>query len=234
MVMESHTQPHSCLLLPLCKAGLTFPTPEMCRCHLCCAGQAQGWSRAGEGEGEGGGRFDTRGVKVLGDALKLMPAWRRRKRNTVQGHRGCLELPTEQSLHLVKAESTPESRTYLSQHPGQHLLQPASSSHWVHVQGITLLQPCFLLFLLLFFLRYVLGRAGIHSSITPPAGELLDWLSPACHTGHQDKGGWAMILRRQDGLGYPHFARKMNSFLAAWILHLFHGNSCLASCRASS
>lgn len=42
-----------------------------------------------------------------------------------------------------------------------------------------------------------------------------------------------MILRRQEGFGYPFFARKTNSFLAAWILQLSHGNSCLASCRAS-
>lgn len=40
---------------------------------------------------------------------------------------------------LVKPGSTPESGTYLSQHPG--LLQPDSRTHWVHVQGITLLQP---------------------------------------------------------------------------------------------
>lgn len=134
---------------------------------------------AGEG---GGSRFDTRGVKVLGDALELMSSWRRR-RNAVQGHRGYLKLPMEQSLLpaqnvLVKPESTPESGTYLSQHSG--LLQPGSRTHWVHVQGRTLLQP--LLPPLPPFLPQVC--AGLcwdpqqHHSF-PPAGELLP---PSTHS----------------------------------------------------
>lgn len=48
--MVSHIQPHSCLLLPLCKAGLTFPTPEVCGCHPRSAGGGQG-----QGEGEAAG-----------------------------------------------------------------------------------------------------------------------------------------------------------------------------------
>lgn len=106
---------------------------------------------------------------------------------------------------------------------------------------------CFLLFLL-FFLRYVLGYAGIHSSIThspqlgssclpPPIAEGLALSPPAplpVTQATSNQGGWSMILKRQDGFGYPLFAGKTNPFLAAWILQLSHGNSCLASCRAST
>lgn len=35
-------------------------------------------------------------------------------------------------------------------------------------------------------------------------------------------------------MGYPLFARKTSSFVAAWILQLSHGSSCLASCTAGT
>lgn len=93
-------------------------------CHPC---HAAGRPRAGGGQwqGKGDSRFDTRGVKVLGDALKLMSAWRRRNAGS-QGlpgsSHGTEPLPAQNVL--VKPEFSPESGTYLSQHPG--LLQPDS------------------------------------------------------------------------------------------------------------
>lgn len=88
----------------------------------CCwrAGAAGGQCR-----GRADSRFDTRGVKVLGDALKLMSAWRRRSAGS-QGlpgsSLGTEPLPAQNVL--VKPEFSPESGTHLSQHPG--LLQPDS------------------------------------------------------------------------------------------------------------
>lgn len=47
--MVAHFQPHSCLLLPLCKAGLIFPTPR-------CVGATLTVLLAGPGLEEGSGR----------------------------------------------------------------------------------------------------------------------------------------------------------------------------------
>lgn len=44
--MVSHIQPHSGFVLPLCKAGLTFPTPEMCGCHLTVLEEGRGKGEA--------------------------------------------------------------------------------------------------------------------------------------------------------------------------------------------